>query len=81
MVEDGFRKKFAAFAIVELGAEVLLVANKRRAGRIKWSLPGGSVKREESPREALTREVREEAGVEVINWSEELIHTSLIKYR
>ena len=74
------RKTDAVFGFVELGTEVLLVANKRRRGRIKWSLPGGSVGRGESPLQALTREVREETGVEVLNWSR-LVYTSIIKYR
>ena len=74
-------RRNAAFAIVELCTEVLLVANKRTDGRIKWSLPGGSVHGGESLLKRLVKEVGEETGIEVINWSEELIHTSLIKKR
>ena len=80
MTEDVVPEKRAVFAIVERGTEVLLVANKRRAGRIKWSLPGGSVHGAESPLERLEKEVREETGIKVINWSK-LIYTCLVKHR
>ena len=70
----------AVFAMVESGPEVLLVANKRNRGRIKWSLPGGSVHGAESPLERLEKEVREETGIKVINWSK-LIYTCLVKHR
>ena len=69
----------AAFAIVQDKTEVLLVANKRRRGRIKWSLPGGSVRGTETPLQALEREVEEETGIKVTEWSEE-IYTSVVKY-
>ena len=81
MTEGVVPNKRAVFAIVEQGTEVLLVANKRRAGRIKWSLPGGSVHGTESPLERLKKEVSQETGIEVTNWSEEAIYTSLVKYR
>ena len=69
----------AAFAIVQLETEVLLVANKRNRGRIKWSLPGGSVRGTETPLQALEREVEEETGIKVTEWSGE-IYTSVVKY-
>ena len=74
-------KKRAAFAVVQLATEVLLVANKRNDGRIKWSLPGGSVHGAESLLERLEKEVSDETGIEVTNWSKEKIYTSLVKYR
>ena len=72
--------KQAAFAIVQDKTEVLLVANKRNRGRIKWSLPGGSVHGAESPLERLEKEVREETGLEVINWSR-LIYATTVRKR
>ena len=69
----------AVFAMVESGPEVLLVANKRNRGRIKWSLPGGSVRGTETPLQALEREVEEETGIKVTEWSGE-IYTSVVKY-
>jgi ADP-ribose pyrophosphatase YjhB (NUDIX family) len=71
--------KQAAFAIVQDKTEVLLVANKRNRGRIKWSLPGGSVRGTEAPLQALEREVKEETGIIVTEWSGE-IYTSVVKY-
>ena len=67
------------FAIVESDTKVLLVGNRRRGG-VRWSLPGGRVDRRESALQALTREVREETGLEVINWSR-LIYATTVKKR
>ena len=69
----------AAFAVIQLETEVLLVANRRNRGRIKWSLPGGSVSGTETPLQALEREVEEETGIKVTEWSGE-IYTSVVKY-
>jgi 8-oxo-dGTP diphosphatase len=55
----------AAAVIIEDG-RVLLTQRKRGthlAGA--WEFPGGKVERDEDPREALVREIREEIGVEI----------------
>lgn len=49
---------------------LLLVANRRRDGRIDWSTPGGVVDEGESPLGALTREVEEETGLMVREWGQ-----------
>ena len=72
-------RRDAVFAIVESATEVLLVANRKSGGRREWSLPGGRVDRRESALQALTREVREETGLEVINWSRLLYATTVRK--
>jgi 8-oxo-dGTP pyrophosphatase MutT (NUDIX family) len=48
------------FAVIVRGEYVLLVrARKRR----RWQLPGGGLKRDETPHEGLLREVDEETGL------------------
>ncbi len=49
--------------IVERGGQVLLVRRRYRDGGLRWTFPGGSIEPMESDREAVIREVREEAGV------------------
>lgn len=51
----------------ELGT--LLVANRRRDGRVDWSTPGGVVDEGETSLAALSREVLEETGLEIEHWS------------
>ena len=57
-----------AGAVIEGPDGVLLVANRRRDGAVDWSTPGGVVDPGESVIEGLTREVREETGLEVLAW-------------
>lgn len=47
---------------------LLLVANRRRDGRIDWSTPGGVVDAGETLIGALQREVEEETGYVVERW-------------
>jgi len=47
---------------------LLLVANRRRDGRIDWTPPGGVVDSEEDPVSALDRELFEETGLVVDAW-------------
>lgn len=48
---------------------VLLVRNLRADGRSDWTPPGGVIDPGEDLVEGLTREVREETGLEVAEWS------------
>ncbi len=48
------------------GEQVLLV--RHAYGPRTWDLPGGSIKRRESPANAATREMQEELGVWVPQW-------------
>jgi 8-oxo-dGTP diphosphatase len=57
----------AAVALINEENEVLLAQRpkgKRLAG--KWEFPGGKVEKDESPEEALVRELHEELGIEVL---------------
>jgi ADP-ribose pyrophosphatase YjhB (NUDIX family) len=58
-------QRVAAYALILRGDRILLT---RLASRIsadeKWHLPGGGVDHGENPRDALVREIREEAGLE-----------------
>ena len=59
-----------AGALILREDRLLLVANRRRDGRIEWTPPGGVVDFGETSLEALGREVREETGLEVTSWSD-----------
>jgi ADP-ribose pyrophosphatase YjhB (NUDIX family) len=50
-------------AIFDTQGRILCV--RQNTGSRKWTLPGGHVEREESPIEAVIREVREETGYRV----------------
>jgi 8-oxo-dGTP pyrophosphatase MutT (NUDIX family) len=50
----------SAFAVIVREEYVLLVRARKRK---KWQLPGGGLKRRETPLEALRREVDEETGL------------------
>jgi 8-oxo-dGTP diphosphatase len=52
-------------AVIERGGRILIC--QRRVGDPmagKWEFPGGKIRRSETPRAALARELREELGVE-----------------
>jgi 8-oxo-dGTP diphosphatase len=56
-------------AVIEGPEGLLLVRNRRRDGRHDWSPPGGVIDEGETLVEGLTREVREETGLVVEEWS------------
>jgi len=55
----------AVAAVIFLDASVLLARRNQEPGRGQWSLPGGAVELGENHVEALKRELREEASINV----------------
>lgn len=53
--------------LIVRGDELMLVWHTYGRPR-KWELPGGGIKRGESPTDAARREVREELGVDLSDW-------------
>ncbi|MCB0990500.1 MAG: NUDIX hydrolase [Acidimicrobiales bacterium] len=74
------RKWTVAGGIIHDGEHLLLVENLRRNGRRDWSTPGGVVDPGESVLGALTREVREETGIEVESWERKLYEVDVIAH-
>ena len=55
--------------VLTRGDEVLLIRHTYGGARREWELPGGGVKRREEPLAAARREVSEELGVELDDWT------------
>jgi len=69
MQEDGTppqRQRIGAYAVVGRGQDILLTRLAPHIREDCWSLPGGGIDHGEPPREALRREVYEEAGLHVV---------------
>lgn len=69
--------RLAVGVIVEDDGDLLLVQRGRDPHRGRWSVPGGRVRAGETLSEAVTRELREETGLEavcgeLIGWVERL---------
>lgn len=56
-------------ALIEGPEGILLVQNRRRGGIVDWSPPGGVIDEGEDLITGLTREVAEETGLVVTEWS------------
>jgi 8-oxo-dGTP diphosphatase len=53
-------------ALIEKEGKILIARRKKEDSlKGKWEFPGGKVEEDESPEEALKRELREELGIEV----------------
>jgi ADP-ribose pyrophosphatase YjhB (NUDIX family) len=59
------RQRLAAYALVRREDEILMCRLAPHVPFDGWTLPGGGIDHGEAPREALRREVHEEAGLHV----------------
>ena len=79
--EVGVRRRNAVFGILLTpNDEVLVVANRRSSGGVRWSFPGGLVDREETSLEALKREVEEDPSLITPEWPHH-VYTTLVQFR
>jgi 8-oxo-dGTP diphosphatase len=62
------RQWLVGSALIENDDGLLLVANRRRDGRLDWTPPGGVIDDGEELLQGLTREVEEETGLKVTEW-------------
>jgi 8-oxo-dGTP diphosphatase len=62
------RQWLVGSALIENEDGLLLVANRRRDGRLDWTPPGGVIDEGEDVLGGLTREVQEETGLKVTEW-------------
>jgi 8-oxo-dGTP diphosphatase len=62
------RQWLVGSALIENEDGLLLVANRRRDGRLDWTPPGGVIDEGEDVLGGLTREVEEETGLRVTEW-------------
>lgn len=63
--EVHFEGKIAQKGIIVKENKVLLVRDPRLE-EVIWEIPGGRMNIGEEPREAVTREIREELGIEIV---------------
>ena len=55
--------------VLTRNGEILLVRHTYGGRRRRWELPGGGIKRREEPGQAARREIREELGIDVDDWT------------
>lgn len=65
MAEVHFEGKIAQKAIIVKNDKVLLLRDPRM-DRVIWEIPGGRMNIDEEPRVALSREIKEELGIDII---------------
>ncbi|MCX7912517.1 MAG: (deoxy)nucleoside triphosphate pyrophosphohydrolase [Dehalococcoidales bacterium] len=51
-------------AILEKAGKVLIARRRENEGGM-WEFPGGAVKKDESPEQAIAREIKEELGIDI----------------
>jgi mutator protein MutT len=58
-------KTLASVAIINHGGKLLMILREKGEFSGYWETPGGHIEQGETPEEAVVREVKEEAGVDV----------------
>ncbi|CAB4878174.1 unannotated protein [freshwater metagenome] len=56
--------------LIVVDNQLLLAANRRRQGHLEWTPPGGVIDEGESVTAGISREVREETGLQVHEWTD-----------
>lgn len=70
-----------AAVYIEYEDQILLLHRQNHVSQgNKWGIPGGKVEKNESPREAVIREVREETGLDISKNSIETLKPVYIEY-
>jgi 8-oxo-dGTP diphosphatase len=64
--EIHFDGKVAQKAVIQRSGQVLVMRDPREGNTALWELPGGRLNENEDPKVGLTREIREELGVEIV---------------
>jgi len=59
-------KNYGVKCMIENRGEILLV--RHTYGKGLWTLPGGTISRNEDPESAVKREIKEELGIEINNF-------------
>lgn len=59
------KKAVNAIILDNTKKKVLIIKRKEGIHSGKWAFPGGIVKKNETPKQALTREVKEELGLDI----------------
>lgn len=64
-------QRSSAYAVIRGKNGVLLVGDRTRSDD-KWDLPGGGIDPDETPSEAVKREVKEEVGLDIVGDTKEI---------
>ncbi len=69
--KSGLIKRAAVYGVIENDNGILLVSDRSRSDG-RWDFPGGGIEADESTTEALSREVKEETGLDIVSEPEEI---------
>ncbi|MEX2483641.1 MAG: NUDIX hydrolase [Brumimicrobium sp.] len=58
------------FSIIDNQKQILLIERKHKAGENSWALPGGFIEDNETPLQAVSRELEEETGIIITHFKQ-----------